>query len=166
MGNDSFTLRNDLAGLNGEKIGRFDAYFPDTDKDGNAVDETTIPPYVKMNHLVFKTKHNGGNYSIFIAPGNMDPIPKNTPEPVSFVEASGKDFFFFKIKKDKAQRWMLTGLILALIGVAIDAAFAIGKIHVFIPCSESVMILLQVISLVLKISGLLLAFFKGFWESK
>ena len=166
MGNDSFTLRNDQAELNGEKIGRFDAYFPDTDKEGNMIDKTGIPKYVKMNGFVFKTKSNGGNHSIFIAPGNMDPIPKNTPEPVSYVESSGKEFFFFKIKKDKAQRWMLTGLIIASVGVAIDAAFAIGKIHVYIPCSELFMEILVVISMILKISGLLVAFFKGFWESK
>lgn len=164
MANASFTLRNDLSELNHEKIGRFDAFFPEVDSAGNKVSQDEIPPYIRINDLVFKTKYNGGNYSIFIAPGNLDAIPKTAPLPVSWEPASKADFFFFRIKKDKTQKWMFIGLVLALTGVAIDAAFVIGKVHIFIECSETFMIILLAIAMGLKIIGLLIAFFKGFWE--
>jgi hypothetical protein len=162
----SFTLRNDVSELNGEKIGRFDAFFPSTDKDGQAVHEKDIPPYIKIDNLIFKSKKFSGNDSILIAPGSRDPINKNASPDAVYKEASKFAFFFFKIRNDESQKLVLAALLTALIGTCIDGSFAIGKIRVLIPCSVFTMIILQWLAMLLKIGGLLLAFFKGLWESK
>jgi hypothetical protein len=58
------------------------------------------------------------------------------------------------------------GLILAVVGALIDTAFAIGKVHVFIPTGYQWSIVWLTIALFLKIAGVWLVFRKGFWDAK
>ena len=163
----NFTLRNDVREIENQKIGRFDAFFPERDKDGTSVDEKEIPDYVKILDNIFKSIcFKAGNGSIFISPTIMDPIDKTSLKEISYTKATKKQFFYFKIKKDKLQKWAFYVLIAASIGVLIDLSLAIGKIHVYFPCTESVIILLLIVSMILKITGLVIFFRKGFWESK
>jgi hypothetical protein len=167
MADYKFTLRNDTKELNGVQIGRFYALFSETDLDGKKVIDTLIPPYVKIGNEIFKSKcNNGGNYSIFIAPGVVDPISKDSSEIINYVASSKADFFYFKLRKDQSQKLLFWGLLIAMTGVMIDSSFAIGKIHPLIPCSELSTIGLLLFAMILKIAGLWLAFKKGFWDAK
>jgi uncharacterized protein (DUF2062 family) len=99
---------------------------------------------------------------------NGKPIGKfeRNSSPIDYEKATKQQFFFYNIKKDRLQKWAFLAFLAAVAGVLIDVGFAIGKIRVFIPFSESQTIISLGLGMVLKIAGLWLVFKKGFWEQK
>ena len=166
MDNYRFNLRTDLWEINGRQIGRYDIFFPDKDLSDEAVDKEKIPEYVAVEGAVFKRNFNGGNYSVFVAPKALTDSLKGKEREIQYAPASKSDFMWYRLRKDSSQKRAFTGLIIAVAGVAIDSAFAIGKIRVFIHVSEEASIVILGVAMLLKIVGLWIAFQKGFWDAK
>lgn len=162
----NFTLRTDLTELNGKPIGRFDAFFPDVDKDNKPVNRDDIPAYVNIEGAVFKRNFNGGNYSVFIAPGILDESSKNNPREINVDTSCKRIFFWYRINHDKSQSRAFYALLIAAVGVCIDSTFAIGKVYPLIHVSKSQTIVLLSVAMGLKIIGLWTVFKKGFWDAK
>lgn len=162
----SFALRNESADREGVTIGRFDAYFSEKDLNEETVDKKNIPPYVRIEGALFRSKFLGGNYSIFIAPGVLDNSDKTNPRRVDYSGASERAFFWYKVWHDPSLKFAFFGLLFAIIGALIDTSFAIGKFVVWIPLSLTVTVILYILSFLLKIVGLWWVFKKGFRDAK
>jgi hypothetical protein len=166
MGEYRFTLRTDKSELGNKPIGRFNAFIPDEDTGHKAVNKKKFPKFINIEDAIFKTGFNGGNESIFITPGILEESPRRNPRAVEYSEATAAQFFWYRVARDKSQKMAFTGLALAVIGAGIDTAFAIGKVHIFIPVGYQWLIFWLGIAFLLKIAGIWLVFRKGFWDAK
>ena len=166
MSTYAFVLRNDSPNREGMVIGRFDAYFSEIDKNNVTVVRSEIPEYVRIEGAVFRSKFLGGNYSIFVAPKVLPDSPNAAPRAVAYEGVSENAFFWYKVWHDKSQKYAFIGLLLAITGALIDTSFAVGKVHVYVPLSYPVEIVLLTLALVLKGLGLWWVFKKGFRESR
>ena len=161
-----FTLRTDLLELNNKVIGKFDAFIPDTDMSGATIAKAEIPKFINIEGAIFKTVSNGGNQSVFIASGTLADSPKQNPRTITYTAATETQFFWYRINHDKSQQWAFIGLVLALIGTTIDAAYAAGKSHAYIKLPYQINVTISGLSFALKVIGLGLAFKKGVWDAR
>ena len=81
MDNYSFTLRNDSPVLNGEKIGAFEAFFPDKDQLSKTVEKENIPKNLINSKLSLVSSFNADQKLVIgLTTPKMGPLSSETPE--------------------------------------------------------------------------------------
>jgi hypothetical protein len=151
-----------------EIVGRFDMLFPKVDFEGKPIEG--VPIYVvillngKKHYLKSKIKQSRrGN--IYVSPQVYD--GNNSIPEFSCDKASEISAIFYKLRNDHNQQIAFGGLILAIVGVIIDGAFAIGKTGLILfTLSVHTTAFFLGLTMVLKVIGLYLIYWKGLRESK
>lgn len=149
-------------------IGRFEALIPNVDNSGKAVVAITFPKYIRIsdgsNSAIFKAKHE--NIAKAIIVGTSIKLDIAADAEIEYESVKEWQYLLYRLFRDTIQRILLVAYIIGFTGAIITSAFAIGKIKVFIPVSETWCIIWQSIGSVLTLAGLSLAFFKNLKEAK
>jgi hypothetical protein len=133
-------------------------------------DDPKLPEFIKMSvreeKVYLKTKmRDGGEGAEFFV--NMK-VFANVDEksPVKCEESSRYRYYLYKVWEDKEQRLAFIGLVLATLGILIDASFDIGKTYPLIEDKYNLFVAAKILSWFLKVIGLGLVFWKGFISAK
>jgi len=159
---ESWTLRHS------ENVKEFEAeYTPYSFNEQEVPDQ---PDYVLIStgksnaHLKLKRRMTGSGCVIFVNPKTKGTIDG---ESIKIIECDKLTYQIYLIRNDKAQQLAFFGLLIASIGLIIDAAFDLGKIFTLFPYyGGKFVFVMKLISWVLKIWGLYLVFKKGLIGSK
>ena len=135
-----------------DQIKRFEASFPSNDVPNP-------PKYVCLQtdrsfEILRSSKRQGGIRDIYVSrsSGLMDQAV------VSFKEATVNRYRWYVLWRDRDSKLALLGLVMALAGVYVDGSLAVGKIKPLWHFSDSWILGFSILSYVLKVPGLILAF--------
>jgi len=85
---------------------------------------------------------------------------------VTYREVSRLRYNLSRLVRDPNQRLALMGLIIALLGLTIDAALAVNQVSTFIEKDSDYVTVFTILSFFLKGIGLLLVFTQGFFSDQ
>ena len=150
----------------GEKIGRFDAFFPKEDSSPTPMEVKDIPKYVEIRinnktHYFKTTTKDSRRGKIYVSKAIYN--GKNIEE-ISFKKSRHLQFLVYKIRNDRNQQVALAGLIIAILGLVIDGSLAIGKAkaeYIKWILTDEEILLLMIFAIVLKALGLFIVYRKG-----
>jgi hypothetical protein len=148
--NTPWTVRHDST------VKRFEIQFP-----GNTVPKD-LPPYVRLvagkQQCVLKTttRRGASGQVLLVSSRTIKAVPDGTE--VQFVEASSLRYHWHRLWHDTSKTAGLVGLLLTVIGLVIDASLAIGKVKPLIAVSETAIVWIMWLSLLIKLIGIVLVF--------
>jgi hypothetical protein len=152
-----------------EEVKRSDAAFPMLTV---AEEELVVTEYVELlwagRRDCFRTDRRTrakGRDKIGVSSSAFGGAKLPSDATATWVPATSWRWHRARLRSDRALRIAAFGLLLASVGVGIDAALAIGKVKPLIPFSDPWLMTFTALKFVLQAVGLVLAFWKGVLDS-
>lgn len=120
-----------------------------------------------VNSAKFKIERCDGVASeiVIVSPSALENIANETE--VNYKKCTQLEFYIYKIKRDPVQFNAFIGIMLVSIATLIDGSFLIAKTgFVLLELASSVISVLTVASMLMKIAGAVLIFWKGLLTDK
>ena len=137
-----------------EKVGKFEARFPENSAP------TPLPEYIALTDgkrtavLRSSTRRGAAGDIIYVASSS----PFSNDKPVSFTASKKNKYLWYVLFHDFDSLLGLFGLLIALVGVCIDASLAAGKYYPVLTFSGATLAGVAILSNFLKAPGLVIAF--------
>ncbi len=147
-----------------DELDNFTAALPPRDSSDK---EREVPKYARIvagaRQKYFRIIRQRGANADVVTVGDADFLQSGTTT-ATLLPATPGAYRRYRLFHDPRLRLGLVGLGATIIGLGIDASFAIGKVAPTISVSDSLITVLMVASLLMKAGGLALAFVKGLLE--
>lgn len=158
--------------IDSSQIGRFEAIFPnDVPEDRGKPDGkmliVTDAKYVKLScereQAILKVSKRNVSNAIYVAKSVLQ-VPDNTS--ILFTSTTQTAYFKYRIKNDLSLALTTYGMLLAVVGLSIEACLGIGKAYQIFYFPPVTIGALTAISFVLKFVGIPLLFYKSLLDAK
>lgn len=146
-----------------ESVGTFDVEVP-------GITMTDLPKIVFISNeksracLRVKKRQGASGSQLWVSPNTLKRIPDQSS--VTWSPAKSRQFYFHMLFHGPGHRFVLAGLVMAIIGLGLRGSIDIGKEQVLINVSSGTVAVLLIVSYLMQISGLVVIFVDKFLRQK
>lgn len=149
---------------NGAVTKRFEVQFPEITAPKPFPRYLALGANQQVEYLRASMRRGASRYELWVSPRAFPRLADPLGMPATFHTISAFKFHCHKVLRDPGQGLTLMGLVIALVGLLIQASLGIGKIAPIWIVSDTVLVWSTVMVFVLQTGGLCLVFIKGILE--